>query len=119
MAGLVGHHVHVARGAVEVRQDEGLLVQIERSAVAASPFVLAGVHVESLRVHHHIDEAAGLLAHGVVHFLCGFENGFLAERLRIAAGDHDVVIIEHVIAFDTEALRVLQAELRNHGNDVL
>ena len=116
--GLVGHNVHVAGGAVEVRKDEGLLVQRELRAVAAAPLVLAGVDVEGVVVDHHVDELAGLLAHGVVHLARrGKDRGLAARGDGIAAGDDDVVIIELVVV-DAEALGVFGAQTGYDGDDV-
>ena len=117
VAGLVRHDVHVAGGAVEVGEDEGLLVLGEFRAVAAAPFVLARVDVESLVLEHQVDEGAGLLAHRVVHLLRRGEDLLLAARLRIAAGGDDAVVVE-VIVPDAETLRVFGAQARHGGHDV-
>ena len=119
MSGLVGHDVHVAGGAVEVRKDERLLVLRELRAVAAAPLVLAGIDVEGVVINHHVDEFAGLLAHGVVHLACSSEYlGLAASGNGVAAGDYDVVIVELVVV-DAEALGVLGAQAGDDGDDVI
>ena len=118
VARLVGHHVHIAGGAVEVCQDERLLVFGKFGAVAAAPLVLAGVHVKGIVFQHHVDECAGLLAHAVVHLFGRGEDVFLAAYgAGIPAGDDHVVVIELVIR-NAQALCVLRAESCHHGHHV-
>ena len=96
VAGLVGHHVHIPGGAVEIGQDEGLMIGREAGAVPAAPLVLPGLHVEGLGLQHEVDELPCLLAHAVVH---GFGRGenrlFSALGGGIALGEDQVIVIEH------------------------
>ena len=94
-----------------------LLILGEVDAVAAAPFVLAGVHVEGLVFEHQVDEGAGLLAHGVVHLLRRGEDLRLAAWLRVAAGDDDAVVVE-VVVLNAEALGVLGAQAGHRRYDV-
>ena len=74
--------------------------------------------VEGVVVDHHVDELAGLLAHGVVHLARrGKDRGLAARGDGIAAGDDDVVIIELVVV-DAEALGVFGAQTGYDGDDV-
>ena len=46
MTGLVGEHIHVGAGAVEIGEDEGIPVFLHESAVSAGGLSFLGFHVE-------------------------------------------------------------------------
>ena len=117
VARLVGHHVHIAGGAVEVGQDEGLLESGDLGAVAAAPLVFAGVHVKGVVCQHQVDEGGGFVAHLVIHIPGGPEDILLAAHgPGVAAGDDDAVIIEHIGA-DAQVFGVFRAQAGHHGDD--
>ena len=63
--------------AVEIGQDEGLMVRREAGAVSASPLVLPRLHVKRLCLQHKVNELPGFLTHVMVHRLGRSEDGLL------------------------------------------
>ena len=74
VARLVGEHVHIPGGAVEVGEDEGVAVVRQAGAVAAGGFALFGQHVEQLVFEHEVDKGSGLGGELLVHLLAGGQN---------------------------------------------
>ena len=60
VTGLVGHHLHIVLGAVEVGKDEGHLILAQAGAVAAALLALGAQHVQQLVVQHGAEELLGL-----------------------------------------------------------
>ena len=118
VARLVGHHVHIPGGAVEVCQNKGLPVLGELRAVAAAPFVFPGVHVKGLVFQHHVDEGAGLRPHGVIHLPGGGKDPVPGAGGRVPAGNDDFIVIELIVA-DAQPLRIFKAQPGHQGHDVV
>ena len=119
VARFMGHHIHIARRAVEVGQDKGLLIGGDLRAVAAAPLVFAGVHIEGVVFQHHINEVAGLGAHLVIHLSGRPEDLLLAALgLGVAAGDDHAIVVE-AIGIDAQIPGIFQPQTGNRGHDGL
>ena len=66
VARLVGDHLHVPLGAVEVGENEGHLVVHDPGAVAAPGLALGSQHVHQIVVQHGLEKLAGLRGQLVV-----------------------------------------------------
>ena len=106
VAGLVRHDVHIAGRAVEVCEDERLPELQKLRAVAAAPFVRAGLHVKGFA-----------FAHGIVHLLRRRKQVVLAAGRRVAAGGEKFVVVEPE-RVDAEALGVFQPQAGHDRHDV-
>ena len=66
VARLVGDHLHIPLGAVEVGKDEGNAIVRQAGAVAAALFALGGQHIQQLSLQHGAEEGAGLRGQFVI-----------------------------------------------------
>ena len=117
MPEFVRYHVDVARRAVEVGENERLLVVLERSRITAAPLPVASGGIKRFGSEHLVVEFARKLAHLVVHFLCREKYTLgVGIRLRVAAIGRSVVVESEV--GDAEVSRDLRLEFRHDGHDV-
>ena len=94
VAGLMGDHVHIPGRAVEIGQDEGLMVRREAGAVSASPLVLPRLHVKRLCLQHKVNELPGFLTHVMVHRLGRSEDGLLPPWGTGPLRKDEVVVVQ-------------------------
>ena len=120
VTGLVGHHLHVMLGAVEVGEDKGYLIVAQAGAVAACLLALGAQHVQQLVVQHGAEEHLRLGGQLAVelHALCqnivgrthgaGVAGAELQRQIREAQG----------IGL-AQTLRLLAADLVRHRHQIL
>ena len=92
---LMRQNVCVRRRAVEISENEGLVVVADEGAVAPARLVVAALDVERARLRHAVEEVADLTVHLVVHparFPEGFRDG--ERERRVSLFGVDVVIRE-------------------------
>ena len=91
---LVGQHVHVGAGAVEIAEDEGRLVSREARHISAHPLARPGFQVKQLSFHHEIEEFRRFRAHLPVHAL-GLGHQLLrgSLRIRVSLGEEQRLVI--------------------------
>ena len=97
VARLVGQHVHVAAGAVEVGEDEGGLVGGELRAVAAGGLALLAQDVQQLVVPEEVGKLRRLRAQLPVHLPAGGQDlvgGALGVRVAVGEQQHIVPVFQ-------------------------
>ena len=113
---LVGEHIDVARGAVEIREDERRLVFEDFRAVAASGLAFCAQNVHEGVVIHKVYELSRLGAHALIHGLARLK--YILRRtvgLRVALFEREqVVVYLHVVYSRALFLHLLQAAYDGH-----
>ena len=69
VARLVGDHLHIPLGSVEVGKNEGHLVVHDAGAVAAAGLALGGQHVQQFILQHGAEKLAGLRGQLIIELL--------------------------------------------------
>ena len=119
VARLVRQNVHVARGAVEVREDERHLVRRDAGAVAAGRLAGLGQNVKELAVKHGVYELGRFRAQLVVHPLAGRQD-FIGRALGlgVAVGkEHQIVVVVHLL--HAKALLLVALDGGHDGHHVV
>ena len=83
---LMRQNVCVRRRAVEISEDEGLVIVSDEGAVTPARLVVAALDVERTRLCHAVEEGADLAVHLVIHparFPEGFGNGEREGRVPL------------------------------------
>ena len=123
VARLVGQHVHVAGGAVEVGENEGGMVVVNLGAVAAGGLAVLAEHVQQLIFIHVVDEGGGLGAQIVVHLQTGGQDVVgAALGDGVAVGEEHQVIVElQLVKADALGLGLLYPGHDGHqvGSDLI
>ena len=85
MPALMGDHIHVAAGAVEIGEDERRPVIRQIGHIAACLLGFPAEHIEQLVLAHKVHERSGLRRERAVHLPSGSQNLLRrADRSRIA-----------------------------------
>ena len=119
MAGLMGQHVHIRLGPVEVGKDKGRMVQGKGGAVAADPFSFFGLQVKQLVLHHKIKEFPAFRRQLPVHFLGLFHHIVPVShrnRISLGTGNGFVIIMKGIHA---QGLSLTLIQLHTGGDDHL
>ena len=111
VAGLVGQHIDVRRGAVEIGKDERRLIRGQRGAVAAEVLARPRFEVEQRMLRHEVEEFLRLRGKRAVHFGRGAQHVVLsADRVRVAAREHEAfVVIPELVDAEPLGLRLKHA----------
>ncbi len=120
VACLVGNHLHVTLGAVEVGEDEGRLVIGDAGAVAAGLLALGGQDVQQLAIQHVAEELAGLRGQLVVELpALGQDVVSRAHRTGVAAAELQRRVGEAQGIRLAQEPGLLLVDILGHGHQVL
>ena len=117
---LVGDHLHVALGAVEVGEDEGHLVVGDAGAVAAARLALGGEDVQKLLCPHGAEEFRGLRGQLIVELIALLENILGGARgAGVTRAEHEGVVGKaHGVGL-AQTLGLCAVDGIRHGDEVL
>ena len=111
MARLVGEHVHIGTGTVEIRENERIFVFFHKSAISAGGFSLFGFHIKEIGIHHQLDEFCCFGRHLGIHLPASFHDFFLGALWGgISIGKTEKIIPEFKVRY-TDALSLSGLDL--------
>ena len=128
MAGLMGDHLHIMLGAVEVGEDEGNLIVRDAGAVAAGALALGGEDVQQLPVQHGTEELPRLrgelavelhaLGQDLIRAACG--AGIAGAELQGVVGKaHGIGLAKTLRLAAVDAVRHRDQILHDGGAELL
>ena len=117
MACFMSHYVNIIGRTVKVCKNKRLFIFCNFCAITAAPFVFAGFYIKCLVFEHKINKCGRFIAHFVIHFFCCCKNFFfISRRSGIAAGNDNIVIINHVF-INAKIFCVFTAKFCNNRNN--